>query len=51
MQEIEKCPNCSLELEWAHVGDQYAGDVLMTASCSYCPKCLYVTNEEIKLSK
>ena len=51
MQEVEQCPNCNLELELSHIGDQYAGDVLMTASCNYCPECLYITNEKIKLSK
>lgn len=46
-----KCPNCEVELEYAHVSDQWAGDVLMTASCKYCPKCLYTENENIRLSK
>lgn len=47
----ENCPNCDVELEYAHISDAYAGDVLLTASCKYCSKCLYVTDEYIRLSK
>jgi hypothetical protein len=51
MENKEKCPNCDVELEFTHIGDAYSGDVLMTTSCSYCPECLYVTDEYIRLSK
>jgi hypothetical protein len=50
-KEEEKCPNCNIELDFAHIGDAYSGDVLLTASCNYCPECLYITNEYIRLSK
>ena len=51
IMEKEKCPNCKIELEHTNVSDAYSGDVILTASCSYCPKCLYVTDEYIRLSK
>lgn len=49
--EKEKYPNCKIELEHTSISDAYSGDILMTASCSYCPECLYVTDEYIRLSK
>ena len=49
--EKEKCPNCKIELEYTGISDAYSGDVLLTASCKYCPECLCVTDECIRLSK
>ena len=51
IMEKEKCPNCKIELEYTGISDAYSGDVLLTASCKYCPECLYVTDEYIRLSK
>lgn len=49
--ENQKCPNCNIELEWTGVSDCYSGDVLVTVTCKYCPECLYVTDESVRLSK
>ena len=44
-----KC--CSAEIGYAHVSDQWAGDVLLSARVEYCTECLYVIESRIDLSK
>ena len=49
--ERDKCPNCDIEFENAHVGDACGGDVLVSTWVEYCPKCLYQNSSKIELSK
>lgn len=49
--EKEKCPNCNIDFERAHISDAYAGDILMSVWVEYCPECLYQHDSDIKLSK
>ena len=46
-----KCPNCNVEYENAHVGDADGGGVLVSIQVEYCPECLYINNSNINLSK
>ena len=50
-KENPKCPNCNVGFETTHVGDAYAGDVLVTTWVEYCPECLYINDSRISLSK
>ena len=49
------CPSCDILLDSTHIlyplKDAYDEDVLLTASCKYCSKCLYVANEHMRFSK
>lgn len=50
-EETNLCPNCKVPFQWTRVTDVNSGDVLITASVDYCPKCLYVYSGEITISR
>lgn len=45
------CPNCGEEMGWTRVKDIDSGDVLITCSIVFCPECLYISQQDVDISK
>ena len=49
--EVEHCNACGVELETAHNGDTESGDVLLSTTVTYCPKCLEIYDSDVSISR